>query len=78
MILVELLNLTFEQELAAGGTQMSNSLHWNAKEALCLSCIRFCRDDVDDMGAPVIPLKTPVQSSGLRIEWPSKSLHSAL
>ena len=27
MILVELLNLTFERELAAGGTQMSNSLH---------------------------------------------------
>jgi hypothetical protein len=27
MSLVELLNLTFERELAAGGTQMSNSLH---------------------------------------------------
>jgi hypothetical protein len=27
MILVELLNLTFECEFAAGGTQMSNSLH---------------------------------------------------
>ena len=27
MILVELLNLTFESELAAGGTQTSNSLH---------------------------------------------------
>jgi len=27
MNLVELLNLTFEQELAANGTQMSNSLH---------------------------------------------------
>jgi hypothetical protein len=27
MILVELLNLTFDQELAAGGTQTSNSLH---------------------------------------------------
>jgi hypothetical protein len=27
MILVELLNLTFERELAATGTQMSNSLH---------------------------------------------------
>jgi hypothetical protein len=27
MSLVELLNLTFERELAAAGTQMSNSLH---------------------------------------------------
>jgi|GEM_PF-4571033 len=27
MILVDLLNLTFESEFAAGGTQMSNSLH---------------------------------------------------
>ncbi len=27
IILVELLNLTFERELVAGGTQMSNSLH---------------------------------------------------
>jgi hypothetical protein len=27
MILVELLNLTFEHELAAAGSQMSNSLH---------------------------------------------------
>jgi hypothetical protein len=28
MILGEFLNLTFERELAAGGTQMSNSLHY--------------------------------------------------
>jgi hypothetical protein len=27
MILVELLNLTFEHDLATAGTQMSNSLH---------------------------------------------------
>jgi hypothetical protein len=27
LILVELMNLTFERELVAGGTQMSNSLH---------------------------------------------------
>ena len=32
--LVELMNLTFERELVAGGTQMSNSLH---QESLTLT-----------------------------------------
>ena len=37
MILVELLNLTFEGNLDAAGTQMSNSLHENACRVLDLA-----------------------------------------
>ena len=49
MILVELLNLTFENEVAAGGTQTSNSLHY-VFDGCAIAGINSCSIDIDALG----------------------------